>query len=93
MSAPHPAVVSDAAIRDRAYFLWEESGRPSGRDVEFWDRARVLIASAIEPVSKPAGRARAKASEAPAVAAHAAPKASKTGAAKPAKKGRTAVKV
>lgn len=26
-------------IRDRAYFLWEAAGRPSGREHEFWAQA------------------------------------------------------
>ncbi|MBS0642453.1 MAG: DUF2934 domain-containing protein [Acetobacteraceae bacterium] len=30
-------------IRERAYHLWEADGRPHGRDVEFWERARELI--------------------------------------------------
>lgn len=27
------------AIRARAYFLWEQAGRPDGDGVEFWTRA------------------------------------------------------
>jgi len=30
-------------IRERAYHLWEEDGRPVGRDLEYWERARELI--------------------------------------------------
>jgi hypothetical protein len=26
-------------IRDLAYALWDEAGRPEGRDKEFWSRA------------------------------------------------------
>jgi hypothetical protein len=33
----------EARIRERAYFLWEEDGRPKGRAEEFWERARELI--------------------------------------------------
>lgn len=33
----------EARIRDRAYQLWEEGGRPEGRDAEFWERAEELI--------------------------------------------------
>ena len=33
----------DQRIRDRAYHLWDEEGRPHGRDVEFWERAEALI--------------------------------------------------
>lgn len=31
-------------VRERAYHLWEADGKPHGRDVEFWERARVLVA-------------------------------------------------
>lgn len=30
-------------VRERAYHLWEADGRPHGRDLEFWERARELI--------------------------------------------------
>ena len=30
-------------IRQQAYHLWEEDGRPDGRDVDYWDRARILV--------------------------------------------------
>lgn len=26
-------------VRERAYFLWEEAGRPYGREYEFWAAA------------------------------------------------------
>jgi hypothetical protein len=29
-------------IRQRAYHLWESEGKPHGRDVEYWERAREL---------------------------------------------------
>lgn len=29
-------------IRERAYQLWEADGKPHGRDVEYWERAREL---------------------------------------------------
>lgn len=32
-----------AAIRLRAYFLWEHAGRPDGGDIAFWDEARRQI--------------------------------------------------
>jgi hypothetical protein len=31
-------------IRERAYKLWEENGRPHGRDVELWEQAEDLVA-------------------------------------------------
>jgi hypothetical protein len=30
-------------VRKRAYHLWEADGKPHGRDVEYWQRARELI--------------------------------------------------
>lgn len=30
-------------VRERAYHLWETDGKPNGRDVEYWERARELI--------------------------------------------------
>lgn len=36
MAAARP---DEATIRQRAYLLWEEEGRPEGRETEFWMRA------------------------------------------------------
>jgi hypothetical protein len=30
-------------IRERAYFIWEQEGRPEGRHLEHWRRARTYI--------------------------------------------------
>ena len=30
-------------IRERAYLLWEQAGRPDGGDLEFWERAREQV--------------------------------------------------
>jgi hypothetical protein len=30
-------------VRERAYHLWEADGKPHGRDLEYWERARELI--------------------------------------------------
>ena len=37
-------------IRERAYLLWEADGRPQGREIEYWERARFLIGGG-EPTS------------------------------------------
>jgi|RhiMethySRZTD1v2_1073278.scaffolds.fasta_scaffold1329057_1 Protein of unknown function (DUF2934) len=34
------AFETEDRIRVRAYHLWEASGRPEGRDQEFWEQAR-----------------------------------------------------
>jgi hypothetical protein len=33
-------------VRERAYHLWEADGKPHGRDVEYWERARELVGMA-----------------------------------------------
>jgi Protein of unknown function (DUF2934) len=43
-------------IRELAYHLWEQDGRPSGRDVEFWQRARALVAIEEKPRCRPAAQ-------------------------------------
>ena len=53
----------DLWVRERAYWLWEEEGRPDGRELDPWYRASHEIAG------------RAAASAAPAEAASAKPKA------------------
>lgn len=35
----------EAAIRQRAHQLWEQAGRPEGRDMEFWTLAEVSLAA------------------------------------------------
>ncbi|HYZ21105.1 MAG TPA: DUF2934 domain-containing protein [Rhodopila sp.] len=43
----NPLVVDperEQRVRERAYLLWEAEGKPHGRDVEFWERARELVA-------------------------------------------------
>jgi Protein of unknown function (DUF2934) len=37
--------VSDDAIRERAYQIWEREGRPHGRDFEHWVMAQVELAT------------------------------------------------
>lgn len=36
-------------IRQKAYELWEEDGRPHGRDAEHWERARFLVGIESNP--------------------------------------------
>jgi hypothetical protein len=30
-------------VRERAYLMWEADGKPHGRDIEYWERARELV--------------------------------------------------
>ncbi|TXH37716.1 MAG: DUF2934 domain-containing protein [Rhodospirillaceae bacterium] len=36
--------MDEERIRRHAYQLWEEAGKPNGRDREFWERAKELAA-------------------------------------------------
>ncbi|MBY0461298.1 MAG: DUF2934 domain-containing protein [Gemmataceae bacterium] len=36
---------SDEQVRARAYFLWEQAGRPDGDGAEFWVRAEQELAA------------------------------------------------
>jgi Protein of unknown function (DUF2934) len=42
----------EQAIRERAYALWEEEGRPDGKDLEHWRRAEDEVNSACEANEK-----------------------------------------
>lgn len=42
---PQPAAVSDEQVRARAYFFWEQAGRPDGDGAEFWLRAEQELKS------------------------------------------------
>lgn len=52
-------------IRDRAYRIWEEEGRPEGRELDHWQMARELVAQqdsagmATKPNPAAEGRDRA----------------------------------
>jgi len=50
---------TEHAIRERAYYLWEQDGRPHGRDLEYWSRA------AAEATAKPKRARAAKAAAVP----------------------------
>ena len=39
----------ETRIRERAYKLWEENGRPDGRDADLWQQAEDLIAMEDKP--------------------------------------------
>ena len=52
----HTHAGNDAAIREQAYLLWEQEGRPDGREMEFWTRAQVQVAESeqLKHLTKPA---------------------------------------
>lgn len=57
-SKTKPAAPSEAAIRERAYFLWEAAGRPEGAGDHFWHLAQAE-AAAPEPAKPPKAKAGA----------------------------------
>ena len=54
-------------VRQRAYELWEEAGRPGGKAEDYWGRARAEIeeADSIEAQNRIIDEARAKAGKVP----------------------------
>ena len=42
----------EAAIRQRAYAIWEEEGRPDGREWDHWERALREIVCADPPATQ-----------------------------------------
>lgn len=94
------AGLTDDAIRDRAYFLWEADGRPEGRGDHYWGLALAeLKAAASAPATpkakkppappKSSGKAAAAKAIKKGEAAKPAKAAKKAEAAKPAKKAAT----
>src|SRR5688500_18587441 len=49
----------DLWIRERAYWLWEEEGRPEGRELDHWYRARDEIAGRATAITTRAEAASA----------------------------------
>jgi Protein of unknown function (DUF2934) len=55
-------------IRERAYLLWEQAGRPEGRAEEFWFAAHAELAGEADDGAAPEGVLLPGAEEPPAVA-------------------------
>ena len=53
----HPAPNPDK-IAGLAYGLWEQAGRPDGRDQEFWFKAKQRLARAAKPQAASPGQSR-----------------------------------
>ena len=53
------STASDERIRNEAYRLWEEAGRPHGRDAEFWQQAAALVEHAPPSVTSTSAPAKA----------------------------------
>lgn len=43
--------VDEASVSRVAYQLWENAGRPAGRDLEFWLAAEAHVRSSTKPIS------------------------------------------
>ncbi len=40
---------TEQRIRERAHRLWEEEGRPDGREINHWEQARFLVRTETSP--------------------------------------------
>lgn len=60
------ALRKEQAIREHAYHLWEQDGRPHGRDVEFWERAAQDLAALSKRSGRAAVAGKVKAADKPA---------------------------
>ena len=69
-------------VRQRAYQIWEEEGRPEGREAEHWRRAEVEVEESRNRTLSPRGTPKIPEVEAPGAAPPG-------GVAKPAKKRRS----
>ncbi|MGH6879138.1 MAG: DUF2934 domain-containing protein [Rhizomicrobium sp.] len=49
-------MVSEHEIRIRSYLLWEEAGRPQGRDIDFWLRAEADLKAETRDAATAWGR-------------------------------------
>ena len=58
----HAQGASEATIREQAYYLWEQDGRPDGREMEYWSRAMVAVTdkAQLETLTKPAPKKAAE---------------------------------
>ena len=59
---PTAGPADDAAIREQAYYFWEQDGKPDGRDTEYWMRAMVAVTgkAQFDALVTPAPRKTAK---------------------------------
>ena len=52
-TTPNPLTAMDAAtearVRERAYHLWEQEGRPEGREAYYWEQAELLTRMEASP--------------------------------------------
>lgn len=90
-AADAAAMVSEDAIRQRAYYLWEADGRPDGQGDHYWGLAHAEATKVLAAL-KSNGSAKAAKAKAPAKAKDAKPvklKAAKATEAKSVKKAAT----
>jgi hypothetical protein len=59
MEAPMDAEI-ERRVRERAYAIWEQEGRPHGRDREHWERAHRAVADELAKAGAEAQEATPK---------------------------------
>jgi hypothetical protein len=50
---PIESAVPEVSIRERAYAIWEQEGRPEGRELDHWIRAIREVAEPFAPSATP----------------------------------------
>lgn len=62
---PTAGPADDAAIREQAYYFWEQDGRPDGRETEYWQRAVMALTdkAQLDTLTKLAPKKSAKPKE------------------------------
>jgi len=60
-----PFEPAEAEIQKQAYFLWQEEGCPSGRDLEIWLTAKEMIRHRPPHAPSPVRRAASSLTRAP----------------------------
>jgi hypothetical protein len=89
---PTAGPADDAAIREQAYYFWEQDGRPEGRETEYWMRATVAVTgkgqldTLVKPAPRKAAKPKAEAKPAPKLKAAASKSNASPAKAEPAKK-------
>ncbi|WP_165217498.1 DUF2934 domain-containing protein [Affinirhizobium pseudoryzae] len=84
--------VSEEWIKNRAYALWEEEGRPHGKDAEHWERAAQEYKTVNGGAKKAPAARKSKAADAKPADAKPAATAETKPAAKPAARAKAAPK-
>jgi hypothetical protein len=81
------AAPTEHAIREQAYYFWEQDGRPHGREAEYWTRAvHAVNNNAVQKPGERTAKAKPKLKAVASKASTSPAKSAKPSAGKPKKK-------